>query len=85
MQSCVWDLEIESVAIIPLGREEFAFSPNVTGHVLCTLIKKSSFERAEEEIYCSLEKTTFVNAFQYWKLRFRTRGPLCPCSDVRSF
>lgn len=63
MQTCVWDLE--AVDIMPLEQEEFAFLSNVTGHVLCTLIKILSFERTEEEIYCALEKTTFVNAFQH--------------------
>lgn len=79
---CVWDLEVQSVAIIPLGQDKFSFSSNATGQVLCTLIKTSSFERTEEEIYCALEKTTFVTAFQCWKLQFRSRRPLCSCSDV---
>lgn len=74
MQICVWDLE--SVAIIPLGQDEFAFSSNVTGHVLCTLIKTSSFERTEEEIYCALEKTTFVNAFSIGNYSSEAEG-LC--------
>lgn len=49
MQSCIWNNKDSQLSVIPLGQEEFAFPSNVTGHILCTLIKTSA-ERAEEEI-----------------------------------
>lgn len=33
---------------IPPGQDKFAFSSDVTGHVLWTLIKTSSFERQKK-------------------------------------
>lgn len=75
MQSCIWDNKDSQLSIIPLGQEEFAFPSNVTGHILCTLIKTSA-ERAEEEICLALKENTFVSAVA---LQYRRLSSSKPC------